>query len=290
MIHRSISEAERRFLLDGIDQGLRNDGRGCFDYRRVSLEVGTIPTATGSCRLRAGETDILVGVSCDIVKPSRETPDEGRFHISVELAASVSVDLVDSWYAEDAGQKLSVLLESLCAGNETIDRKALCVTPGVFAWEVHADVVVFASGGNLLDSVSLALCAALGETLLPKVEASEAMEEGERMSLTVDDRPEVGSPIPLRRLPLCVTVAQLRGPTRSCSFLLDATPEEELCAEAMISVVVDAKSGAVVGLHKLRRGLFDVASLPAMLDQCRATAAALAQQLEREAPPMDVST
>jgi hypothetical protein len=34
---------------------------------------------------------------------------------------------------------------------------------------VHVDVLVLSSGGNLLDSLALALCAVLSETLLPKV-------------------------------------------------------------------------------------------------------------------------
>lgn len=275
--HRRISEAERRFLLDGVSQGIRNDGRGCFDYRRISFEMGTIPTATSSCRLRAGETDLMVGVTCDMVKPNRSRPDCGELLVAVECAASVSVSLAEGTSAEDWGRQLSVLLESLCAADGVIDRKALCVAPGAFAWQVHVDVLVLTSGGNLLDTASLALCAALSEVLLPKVDVLEAMEEGEVVQLRVDDRPEMGTPFPLRRLPLCVTVAQIQD-----RFLLDVTSEEELCADAMLCVVVDVKGGDVIGLHKLGRGLFDVATLPSMLERCRATAAALMKQLEME--------
>lgn len=220
---------------------------------------------------------MLVGVKCDMTKPRPQRPDAGHFQISVECATSVSIALTEGWNADDWGRQLSVLLESLCAGDNVIDRRALCIVPGLFAWEVHVDVLVLTSGGNLLDSVSLALCAALGETLLPNAEVLEAMEEGEVVQLKVDDRPEAGRAFPLLRLPLCVTVAQLQG-----RMLLDVTAEEELCADAMLCVVVDAKRGDVLGLHKLGRGLFDVSSLPVMLEHCTATAAALMQQLERE--------
>lgn len=275
---RRIAESERQFLLDGVSQGLRNDGRGCFDYRRISFELGPIPSTTGSCRLRAGDTDLIVCVKCDVAKPSRHHPEQGKFQIAVECAASVSVAFSsEGGGAEDSNRRLSLLLESMCAGEGVVDRKALCVLPGVFVWDVHIDVLVLTSGGNLLDSVSLALCAALSETLLPKVEVLEAMEEGEVVQLRVDDRPEVGTPFPLRRLPLCVTVAQIQD-----RFLFDVTSEEELCADAMLCVVVDAKCGEIIGLHKLRRGLFDMAALPPMLQRCRATAAALMQQLDRE--------
>ncbi|CAL1127127.1 unnamed protein product [Cladocopium goreaui] len=154
---------------------------------------------------------------------------------------------------------------------------ALCLLPKVFAWEVHVDVLVLSSGGNLLDSLALALCAVLSETLLPKVDVIEAMEEGEDVQLKVDDRPEAGMRFPMKQLPLCVTVAEISG-----KFLMDVTSEEEMCAEAMLCVVVDGKTGDVIGLHKLGRGLVDVSAMPAMLERCRATAAALAQQPEAQ--------
>jgi len=272
-----ISEAERRFLLDGVAQGLRNDGRGCFDYRRIAFETGPIPSATGSCRLRAGETDLIVCVKCEMSKPSLQHPRVGQIQVTVDCAASISVAFSDGRGAEESSRQLSVLLESLCASDGVIDRSALCILPGAFAWDVHVDVLVLTSGGNLLDSVSLALCAALCETVLPKVEVLEAMEEGEVVQLRVDDRPEVGTPFPLRRFPLCVTVAQIQQ-----RFLFDVTSEEELCADAMLCVVVDAKCGEVIGIHKIGPGLFDLGALPSMLDRCRAAAAALMQQLERE--------
>jgi len=274
---RRVSEAERRFLIDGVEQGLRNDGRGCFDYRRVSFEMGVLPTATASCRLYAGETEVLVGVTCDMAKPSAHRPNAGCFWMSVDCAALVSASFSEGAGADDSGRQLSVLLEALCAGDDVVDRRALCVVPGLFAWEVHADIMVLRSGGNVLDSVSLALCAALSTTLLPKVDALEAVEEGEMVELRVDERPECGVAFPLRRMPLCVTVAQLQ---KRC--LLDATIEEELCADALLCVVVDAKCSEVVGLHKVGRGLFDAALLPPMLEHCRATAVELGRQLQRE--------
>jgi hypothetical protein len=43
-----ISAAERRYLEDGVKQGLRNDGRGCFDFRPIVVETGVIPSASGT--------------------------------------------------------------------------------------------------------------------------------------------------------------------------------------------------------------------------------------------------
>eukprot|EP00438_Fugacium_kawagutii_P000157 Skav233089 [mRNA] locus=scaffold986:55845:59343:- [translate_table: standard] len=159
------------------------------------------------------------------------------------------------------------------------------------ALQVQVDVLVLSSGGNLVDSLALALCAVLSETLLPKVDVIEALEEGEDVQLKAGSTDVVGGIADwlvcgeqMKQLPLCVTVAEISG-----KFLMDVTSEEEMCAEAMLCVVVDGKTGDVIGLHKqlghverLGRGLFDMSAMPAMLERCKATAAVLAQQWEAQ--------
>eukprot|EP00913_Durusdinium_trenchii_P029577 g27722.t1 len=260
---KRISDSQRQFLLDGVQQNLRSDGRGPFDYRRVTFELNCIPSSTSSCRLRAGDTELLLALKCDLAKP-RLQPDAGHVQVTVECAPSVSVALADSSTAEDWGRRLS----TLCASDSVIDRKALCLLPHVFAWQVHVDVLVLSSGGNLLDSLALALGAVLSETLLPKVEVIEALEEGEEVQLKVDDRPEAGLRFPTlgRSNPLG------NGLLYWITWWLAAR-------QAMLCVVVDGKTGDIIGLHKLGRGLFDVSALPSMLERCRGTAAVLVQQL-----------
>lgn len=272
-----LSEAEKKFLLDGIRQGIRNDGRKPFDYRRMIFETEIITTAAGSCRLRAGETDIIIGIKTELGKPHVDRLDRGHFQIAVDCAASVSRRLVDSRDAEDWGKYLATMLEVLIAGDDVVDRKALCVVPGLFAWEVYADFMVLSSGGNMLDMMSLALCICLSELLLPKITIMEAIEEGEPIQMKVDDRPELGTPFPLKKMPFCITVAQLQ----EC-LLLDVTNEEELCADSLNLIVVDGKTGEVIGMQKLGRGIFDLNVTPSMLEHCKATAAALMQNIHRE--------
>lgn len=272
-----ISDAERQFLLDGISQERRNDGRGCYDYRGIVFEMEPLSLANTSCRFRAGETEILVAVKSDVGKLGPDK-DAGSFRINVECAASVSRTLADGVSAEDWGKQLSVLLESLCGGNDVIDRQDLVIVPHMYAWDVYVDVLVLASGGNVLDSISLALCAVLTEpALLPRIDAEDVVEEGERTDLKVDSLPESGTPLKLKKVPLCVTAAQIAD-----KILFDVTAEEELCADAMLCVVVDARSGDIMGISKLGRGLYDLHTMPDMMSRCRAAAASLTEHLERE--------
>lgn len=57
-----VSRGERQYVRECLDNGLRQDNRGCEEYRTVRLEVGNIPQATGSARVQLGGTDVMVGV------------------------------------------------------------------------------------------------------------------------------------------------------------------------------------------------------------------------------------
>ena len=60
-----MSEAERTFILHGVEENLRSDGRARGDLRPVVIETGVVSHASGSCHLRLANTDILVGVKTE---------------------------------------------------------------------------------------------------------------------------------------------------------------------------------------------------------------------------------
>ena len=66
-----LSAPERAFLLQGIEQGMREDGRGRHDFRSFELETGLAPQTNGSARLLCphAHTDIMVGVKLEIAPP-----------------------------------------------------------------------------------------------------------------------------------------------------------------------------------------------------------------------------
>ena len=101
----SLSPHERDFVLDGIDQDLRVDGRGRLDHRSLTLELGTSPQASGSARLRLGSTDVMVAVRADIGTPPAGFPTHGRLSCAVELSASA-----DPAYEGRGGEKAAAEL------------------------------------------------------------------------------------------------------------------------------------------------------------------------------------
>ena len=69
----SLSEAERTFIIHGVQDDLRADGRHRDDFRHLELETGVVSNTNGSCRLRLGETDLLVGVKAQSFRRLEES-------------------------------------------------------------------------------------------------------------------------------------------------------------------------------------------------------------------------
>ena len=77
-----LSAAEKEYIEQGVEQDIRNDGRGRLDYRPIEVQLGLIAQASGSARLRLGKTDVVVGVkvrgACRIAgKGRRRKPGAG---------------------------------------------------------------------------------------------------------------------------------------------------------------------------------------------------------------------
>lgn len=73
-----------RFITDGIDLGVRVDGRQCLDFRPMEIETGIISHTNGSARLKLNGTDILVGIKVELGEPDSNIPDEGRLLVNVQ--------------------------------------------------------------------------------------------------------------------------------------------------------------------------------------------------------------
>lgn len=47
-----MSTFERAYIVGGIEQDFRSDGRSCQDYRHFEVETGIVSNTSGSARLR----------------------------------------------------------------------------------------------------------------------------------------------------------------------------------------------------------------------------------------------
>lgn len=105
----SLSSGERQFLNQGIEVGVRNDGRGLLDCRPFTVEMGVMQNANGSARVRLDSTEVLVCVKAEIGPPDSAHPNSGKMECTVEWCVFCDLPLV---LALGSGQR--VLVDLLC--------------------------------------------------------------------------------------------------------------------------------------------------------------------------------
>jgi len=52
MADARLSSFERNFIVSGVQEDFRSDGRSCEDYRYFEIETGIVSNTSGSARLK----------------------------------------------------------------------------------------------------------------------------------------------------------------------------------------------------------------------------------------------
>lgn len=240
-----ISQAEREYIHHCLASGHRNDGRSPLQFRPLELETGVLQQSSGSASCQMGSTKVLVAVKADVGVPFPGEPDQG----SIDCAVSISPCAFKGTAGESMGAELGRILGRSLKWQEAgpgcaIDLTALKIVSGKRCWVLLLDGLVLSADGNLLDALSIATKAALGDLRIPRMEVNMG-EDGDEPELELDDDPEQASSLDITRLPLIITVSQ-GGSTN----VVDLTEEEEACcSSSSIHVAVNAQ-GIVCGIHK----------------------------------------
>ena len=264
-----ISESEIVYLQDGLKQGIRTDGRGCDAFRPLTIDMGIVPTANGSCRVRSRGCDIFVAIKCDIGIPTAAEPDMGIINVSVEFGCSVlnrssessgrQAAMENEFFADVvANQVLSLCFQS-------VDRKQFCIEPKRACWIVSVDVLVERIDGPLIDPISIGVRAALLGLELPIVTLPPPdQEQGPETFPKVDLLEGVWKLSPINTTTICVSVGVFCGNTITA---VDLDRIEEILAKSsnnsLLTVAVNDE-GKCFGVHKWGSGIMDPSVLKAV--------------------------
>ena len=86
MTHSSIiNQLKKNKILDMLKEGKRIDGREFDQVRELSIDIGVIPKAEGSSRVRLGDTEVVAGVKVQPEKPFPDTGDQGMLICTAEI-------------------------------------------------------------------------------------------------------------------------------------------------------------------------------------------------------------
>ena len=246
----ALSNAERRFIVDGAQKNVRSDGRQQRELRDVEIACGVIAQATGSARVRIGGTDVIVGVKAEIGTPDVETPGLGAVECSVECSPLASPKFRGRGGDELSAELSTVVEKSFgvglgggqgAASSSALDLASLCILAGKSCWVLYVDALVLDLDGSVVDAISVACRAALEDAKIPKV---EIQGEGDDQDFEVDE--EHVTRLDVGRVPLSLSVGLM-----GTSIILDLTGSEEEASTAVLSVSTNPQ-GDICGVSKLR--------------------------------------
>lgn len=271
----AISQAERDFIIKGVQNNIRGDGRSCMDERDVTLETGVLPQASGSCLIRIqGGSHIVVGIGAHIksvgnqldaeeladeeqIGESESRKEGGRVECFVEYSKP-AFNATDYRKMESMSNQLSQILNRTL-NSHGLDLKSLGIIPGETCWVLRVDVLILEFGGSILDCITIAVRAALLDTLIPKTTIEEV--DGS-YDFEIGDE-EICSLKGAKDVPISITINQLGS-----SNVIDASIIEEECASARLFVMVSA-DGKLCGMQKSGNGIIEPKLLIEMVENAR---------------------
>ncbi|KAM9383756.1 exosome complex component RRP42 [Pholidichthys leucotaenia] len=247
-----VSEAEKVYILHGIRDDLRVDGRGCEDYRHMEIETDVVSNTDGSAKVSLGFTVVLVGIKAEIGKPRPPVPGEGYLEFFVDCSANATPEF-EGRGGEELGTELSNTLYKVFNNKNSVALKSLCISAGEHCWVLYVDVLLLQCDGNLYDAISVAVKAALFNTKIPRVHISSDDEGGKEMKLS--DDPYDCMRLDVENVPCIVTLCKVGH-----RHVVDATLQEKACSVASLIISVTQK-GMVTCMRKVGGGSLDPESV-----------------------------
>ncbi|KAF2360615.1 Exoribonuclease phosphorolytic domain 1 [Trinorchestia longiramus] len=246
MVDINLSEAEKRYIIDGVKLGIRADGRGPLDYRELELETGVLDTANGSARVRLHRTDVLVTVKMELEPPAPARPNHGKLLFFVNYSGNAAPEF-EGRGGDELAARLSGVLERLYSDANAFNTAGLVLVPGKYVKAFYVDVEVLECGGNLFDVVSVGVKAALYATRTPSITITG--EDGGELEFNLSDNPYDVDRLDVVNAPVLITHLRVsEGAT-----VVDPSIEEEQCAPVSVVVGV-APNSSICAVHLLGPG------------------------------------
>ncbi len=245
---------KREYLTKLASQGKRADNRKFDDYRPIKIEIGYVPKAEGSARVKIGNTQVVAGIKMDLGDPYPDTPDSGVMTTAAEMIPMASPDFESGPPRENAIE-LARVVDRGIRESEIIEVDKLCIVPGEKIWMVFIDIHIIDYDGNLFDAASLASLAALMTAKVPIQRIKPTLEKLQirypEIENYLKEHPD-NYPLPLREPPISCTSAKFGN-----VIVMDPSLDEEEIAEARLTVATDEK-GDIRAMQKGLNGSFTV--------------------------------
>uniref|UniRef100_A0A1I8IX72 Ribosomal RNA-processing protein 42 n=1 Tax=Macrostomum lignano TaxID=282301 RepID=A0A1I8IX72_9PLAT len=223
-----LSEPERQYIFDSVQDAVRIDGRQCLAYRQAALRLDLLCYATASAQVSLGETDVLVSVR-EEDNPGATAQQQGSTGSSASSSSSGPVSVWVDCSCLGSGPEQQQLADEAQAHLSSLYRCLRTPTP------VFVDILLLGYDGDLLDAASIAASAALMRALPASLLSAQA-------------------------LPLFATVHRIGS-----QQIVDANQLEESCSMARVTVGVDS-NGRLVACQTCGEGSLQFESMTEMIE------------------------
>lgn len=220
-MQKIVWELETEKIRKALQKGIRLDGRAFDEYRPIELTTGISHNADGSCRVKMGQTDLMVGVKATIGEPYPDSPNEGSISVNAEFLPIACEEFEPGPPSKESIETSRVVDRGIREA-KAIDFSKLLIKKGEKVWILFADIYTVNFDGNLFDSSAIAALKAFDQAKLPKLD-----ENLNIIPYAFDQK------IELQRYPLLCTFVKIDH-----TVLLDPTRAEEKASKARFSVAV----------------------------------------------------
>jgi exosome complex component RRP42 len=211
-----------RRIKEYLSLGKRFDERKLNEFRNITIEGNVSNKAEGSCRVKIGKTEVIVGVKLAVGTPYPDSADKGNLMTTAEILP-LSSDRIELGKPGFDSIELGRVIDRALRESGFIDFKKLCIEEGKKVWTVFVDIYSINDDGNLLDAAGIGAVVALKNSKLPKYDL-------ENEKVLYDE--ESNEKVPLTdALPLTVSVHKVGD-----SFIVDPTREEEDLSETRVTI------------------------------------------------------
>jgi exosome complex component RRP42 len=221
---------------------------------------------SGSCRVQVdGGSDIIVGVKVSVGEfqgedeETEDVQDVGKIICKVSSSPTAR-QLFERKEIEEICTVYTQYLNRTFNGPQGgIDLKKLSIVPGGVCWVLSLDILIFEYGGNVLDTIFMAVRGALYNTRLARTVVESA--DGAYDFDVADEETETLAG--REAVPISVTVSCIGD-----HLLVDPNPLEEICSGASVSVLIN-NDGSICGIQKGLKQAVEPSVLTSMLQKAQ---------------------
>uniref|UniRef100_A0AC35F6J3 Exoribonuclease phosphorolytic domain-containing protein n=1 Tax=Panagrolaimus sp. PS1159 TaxID=55785 RepID=A0AC35F6J3_9BILA len=226
-----ISQAEKVYAVDGINQGLRNDGRELMDFRPIVVEFDVMPNTHGSARVRLGQTDLIAAIKLKMRQVTDTEDFSNRIDFYVTCSAVASTDFAGK-HGDDCAQRIASLLRKAYRNDFILPELKKFKLSKDRYYQTKVDILILQYDGNAVDAASVAAKAALSD-LKYIIPTMIARDKGKTVpQLPGKARSQIQT-LDISNVPMIVTLNSFGD-----NIFLDATLEEEQCVGGVLHVGV----------------------------------------------------